>query len=352
MAAQEGKTIGFGIAGCGLIAPFHAQAILRIPGCRLVALYSRRLSSAASLADKLGLNVALYDDLDRFVHTPGLDVVCVCTPSGLHLEVAEKAAAAGKHLAVEKPLEITLERCDRLIEACRRAGVMLTTIFPSRFIDANLAAKQAIAAGRLGRLTLAETTCKWWRSQQYYDDGGWKGTKALDGGGAVMNQAIHNVDLLLWLMGRVHSVAAFTDCLAHERLEVEDTAVACLRFENGALGVIEAATSVFPGLPKTVAVHGSRGSIVIEQEDILTWQFAETVPEDAHRVRPPIQASGGASHPAAINSEFHFRQLSQFVQALRGNMPNPIDGAEGRRAVELVLAIYQSAASGQVVHLL
>src|SRR4029077_7119946 len=169
---------------------------------------------------------------------------------------------------------------DQIIAACDAYGVKLCTIFPSRFGDANRTLKAAVEAGRFGRLTLGETTCKWWRSQQYYDEGGWKGTKALDGGGALMNQAIHNVDLLLWLMGPATHVSGFTAMLAHERIEVEDTAVACLRFASGALGVIQATTSVHPGLPKTIAVHGDRGTAVVEQEDVLRWDFTPETAED------------------------------------------------------------------------
>src|SRR5207249_156719 len=201
-------------------------------------------------------------------------------PSGAHMESAVAAAEAGKHVVVEKPLEITVERCDRIIGACQKNGTQLCTIFPSRFADANRTLKAAVDAGQFGRLTLGETTCKWWRSQEYYDRGGWRGTWALDGGGALMNQAIHNVDLLLWIMGPATHVTAFTGLLAHERIEVEDTAVACVRFASGALGVIEATTSVFPGLPKTIALHGDRGTAVVEQEDILRWEFHPEVPED------------------------------------------------------------------------
>src|SRR5205085_253635 len=173
---------------------------------------------------------------------------------------AVQAARAGKHVVVEKPLEITLPRCDAIIAACDEAGVRLCTIFPSRFTPANVALKQAIDAGRFGRLTLGDTSVKWWRTHEYYDSGGWRGTWDLDGGGALMNQAIHNVDLLQWLMGDVAVIQGATATLAHERIEVEDTAVACLRFQTGALGVIQATTSVWPGLPKTIAIHGNKGS--------------------------------------------------------------------------------------------
>src|SRR5919204_1138302 len=264
---------GIAIIGCGMIARFHARALADLPGARIVALADSDLPRARKLADELGLGDNIYPDTAPLVARRDVDVVIVATPSGAHLEPAVAAAEAGKHVVVEKPLEVTLERCDRIIEACDRNRVQLCTIFPSRFADANRTLKAAVDAGRFGRLTLGETTCKWWRPQAYYDEGGWKGTRALDGGGALMNQAIHNVDLLQWLMGDATHVCGFTATLAHERIEVEDTAVACLRFAGGALGVIQATTSVYPGLPKTIAVHGDRGTVVIEQEDVLRWDF-------------------------------------------------------------------------------
>ncbi len=347
------NSLGFGIIGCGLIAQFHARAIAELPNAKLVACQSRKPESAAKLAAAFP-GCTPYADLNEMLRRPDLDVVCICTPSGAHLEPALLAAAAKKHVVVEKPLEITLDRCDRLIDACDTNGVRLNAIFPSRYADANLELKMAATAGRFGRLTLAETACKWWRSQAYYDDGGWKGTQALDGGGALMNQAIHNVDLLLWLAGPVSRVAAFTATLAHERIEVEDTAVAALTFKNGALGVIQAATSAFPGLPKTIALHGDRGSAVVEQEDILKWEFDPPLPEDAaikERFTQRAGVSGGASNPAAISHEYHRRQLADFVQAIETGKAPVLDGREGRKAVELILAIYESARTGRVIEL-
>jgi UDP-N-acetyl-2-amino-2-deoxyglucuronate dehydrogenase len=270
------------------------------------------------------------------------------------MEPALTAANAGKHVVVEKPLEITLERCDRIIDACGKCGVQLCTIFPSRFGDANRELKNAVDAGRFGRLTLGETTCKWWRSQAYYDDGGWKGTQALDGGGALMNQAIHNVDLLLWMMGPVTHISGMTTMLAHERIEVEDTAVACLRFKNGALGVIQATTSVWPGLPKTIGIHGDRGTVVIEQDDLLRWEFDPAAPADpAVRARfaQKSGASGGSSNPAAISHVGHIRQLADFVHAIQSGRAPLVDGREGRRAVEVILGIYESNATGRMVRI-
>ncbi len=346
--------LGCAIVGCGMIARFHARALKEVPGAELRALVSRNPANAQKLAEAEQLSVNIHTDLFDILQQPDIDIVIVTTPSGAHLEPAVSAALAGKHVVVEKPLEITPERCDRIIDTCDRNGVKLCTIFPSRFHDANIELKKAVEAGRFGRLTLGETTCKWWRSQQYYDDGGWKGTQALDGGGALMNQAIHNVDLLLWMMGPATHVSGFTATLSHARIEVEDTAVACVRFANGALGVIEAATSVHPGLPKTIAVHGDRGTAVIEQEDILRWDMTPETPEDValkQRFAKKVSASGGASDPAAISHQGHARQLADFVQAIAEDRPPLVDGREGRRAVELICAVYRSMREGRTIAL-
>jgi predicted dehydrogenase len=281
-----------------------------------------------------------------------VDAVIITTPSGVHLEPALIAASARKHVVVEKPLEITGARCQRIIDACDRAGVQLCTIFPSRFGDANVALKAAVEAGKFGRLTLGETTCKWWRTQQYYDEGGWKGTKALDGGGAMMNQAIHNVDLLLWMMGAAAMVSGFTATLAHERIEVEDTAVALIRFKSGALGVIQATTSVHPGYPKTIAIHGDKGSAAIEQDDVLRWDFTPETDADRvvkERFARRVGASGGSADPKAISHEGHRRQLADFVEAVRSKHLPKVDGREGKKAVDLICAIYESNRTGKAV---
>jgi UDP-N-acetyl-2-amino-2-deoxyglucuronate dehydrogenase len=346
--------LGFAIVGCGMIARFHARALAEVAGARLRALVSRHPANAQAVADAGQTRCDIYSELGPVLVRGDVDVVIVTTPSGAHLEAAVAAAEAGKHVVVEKPLEITLERCDRIIDACERRRVQLCTIFPSRFAEANQALKSAVDGGRLGRLTLAETACKWWRPQSYYDEGGWKGTRALDGGGALMNQAIHNVDLLSWVMGPVTHISGFTATLAHERMEVEDTAVGCLRFTNGALGVIQAATSVHPGLPKTIAVHGDRGSIVIEQEDVLRWELTpETVDDRSIKERFALKvgASGGASNPAAISHVGHAKQLADFVRAMEAGTKPAVDGREGRKAVEIVLGIYESAATGRIVEL-
>lgn len=347
------KTYGFGLIGCGMIAEYHARAIAEIPGASVVAAFSRLFHNGEKIAPLIPGSV-IYDDLDRMLDHPGLDVVCVCTPSGAHLDPAVKAAAAGKHVVVEKPLEITLERCDAIIAACDKANVRLCTIFPSRFSTANLALKAAIDSGRFGRLTLGDTYVKWWRTQEYYDSGGWRGTWDLDGGGALMNQAIHNVDLLQWFMGDVETVTALTATLAHERIEVEDTAVVALRFKNGALGVIEAATSAFPGLLKRTEIHGSKGSARVEQDDVTLWEFEHPEIADEAILAKMAAAKGdkaGASDPRGINHAGHRNQLADFLRAIIENRPAAVDGREGRKSVEIIRAIYESAKQERAIRL-
>ncbi len=350
------KPHGIGVVGCGMIAEYHTKAINEIEGARVVAAFSRNPANGAKIAGIAATkgDCRIYDDIDAMLAHPGLDVVCICTPSGAHLDPAVKAAKAGKHVVVEKPLEITLSRCDAIIKACDDSGVRLCTIFPSRFTPANQQLKHAIDSGRFGRLTLGDTHVKWWRTQAYYDSGGWRGTWDLDGGGALMNQAIHNVDLLAWLMGEVASVQAITATLVHERIEVEDTAVAAIRFRNGALGVIEAATSAFPGLLKRTEIHGEHGSARVEQDDLTLWTFATPATEDAAiqaRLAVATGFNAGSSDPRGITHAGHRDQLADFLHAIDTGTAPLVDGREGRRSVEIIRAIYRSAQTGRAVEL-
>jgi len=343
---------GFAVVGCGMIANFHAKAIAEIGDARLVGCFSRRPEATAEFAASVGCKA--YHRLEEMLADPDVHVVNVCTPSGAHMDPAVAAAKAGKHVVVEKPLEITLERCDAIIDACDAAGVKLATIMPSRFSGANVALKNAIDGGRFGKLTLGDTYVKWWRTQQYYDSGGWRGTWALDGGGAYMNQAIHNVDLLYWLMGDVTEVAAITDTLAHERIEVEDTGVAVVRFTNGAIGTIAAATSAYPGLLKRTEIHGDHGSAIVEQDSIKLWQFAEPQASDDELLAMLGDASatqGGAGDPKAISHLGHRLQLEDLIASIVSGTAPLVDGRQGRKSVEIILAIYESNWTGRRVSL-
>jgi predicted dehydrogenase len=343
---------GFGVVGLGLIADFHARAIQAIPKAKLAACFSRDARKAQAFAGKYGCRG--YSDMREFLADPDLEIVTICTPSGAHLEPAVAAAEAGRHVICEKPLEITLERCDRIIEACARRRVMLSGIFQSRFQEVSGVIKQAIDAGRFGRLVLGDAYAKWYRSQEYYDKGGWHGTLELDGGGALMNQSIHAIDQLQWFMGPVESVSAYAGTLGHERIEVEDVAVAAVHFKNGAFGVIEGTTAVHPGFLKRIDVNGTRGSAVLEETSLKAWTFAEERAEDEQirrRFAPREGVQGGAADPAAISFVGHQRQFEQFLDALEAGKSPLTDGPEARKAVEIILAIYRSAREGKPVAL-
>ena len=270
------------------------------------------------------------------------------------MEPAVTAAKSGKHVVVEKPLEITLNRCDAITRACKENNVRLCAIFNSRFSEASQVLKQTVESGRLGRLILGDAYVKWWRTQDYYDSGGWRGTWDLDGGGALMNQSIHAIDFLQYLMGPVKSLQAFTDTLAHERIEVEDVAVAVLRFESGALGVIEGTTAAYPGWLRKIEISGTKGSIVLEDEDIVKWEFEEAQPIDEEiqaQFATRRSGGGGASDPRAISHDNHRRQMENLICSIDRGEPHLVDGSEGRKAVEIILAIYQSNQEEQAVNL-
>ncbi|MDA7980680.1 MAG: Gfo/Idh/MocA family oxidoreductase [Pirellulales bacterium] len=345
-------TYSFGLIGCGMIARFHAKAINDLENAKLAGCWNRTSEKTHQLANEFGGTA--YESLETMLANPEIQVVCICTASGAHMEPAVAAAEAGKHVLVEKPLEITLDRCDRIIAACEANNVGLATIFPSRFHDSSQAFKTAIDGGRFGRLTLGDAYVKWHRTQEYYDSGEWRGTWELDGGGALMNQAIHSVDLLQWMMGPVRRITAVTATLAHERIAVEDTAVATLEFANGALGVIEATTAAYPGYLKRIEIHGSQGSAMMEEEDIVKWDFGEQHSAD-RAIRDQMNArhstAGGASDPAAIGHHGHTRLFADFLASLEQGRASNTDSREGRKSVEIILAIYQAAETGCAVAL-
>jgi UDP-N-acetyl-2-amino-2-deoxyglucuronate dehydrogenase len=342
----------FGIMGLGMIAHFHAKAIQAMRGVRLVAVASRSQAKAQEFAAQYGVEgLGSYRAL---AERDDIDIVTICTPSGAHLEPTILAAEHGKHILCEKPLEVTLPRLDRMIEICRKRRVRLGGIFPSRTSDVYRRIKQAVDAGRLGRITLGSAYVKWWRTQAYYDSAPWRGTQKLDGGGCLMNQGIHTIDLLQWFMGPVAEVRAFAARRAHTRIEVEDVAVAALRFKNGALGVIEGATSAWPGHAKRIELCGDQGGVATREDDLAAWTFARPAKGDAAllgRLGMRDTGKGGAADPKAISFVGHQRQFEDFVAALRTGRAPMVDGPEGRKAVELILAIYRSAKTGRTVRL-
>ena len=347
------KQYGFGIIGCGMISKFHAASIEDLPNARIVAAADFVEKKARTFAEEYACDA--HADYNEMVRRDDVDIVCVCTPSGAHLEPSLAAANAACHVICEKPIEVTLERADALIRACDNNHVKLCAIFPNRFNHIMRALKQAVDRGRFGRVTVGDLYSKLWRSQAYYDSGGWRGTWKLDGGGACMNQGIHGIDLLQWLMGPVETVTAHTATLVHERIEVEDTAVAILRYASGALGVIECTTSIHPGLPRKIEIHGDKGTAIVTSEHVITWEFIEPQPgDDEFRARYSTAIAAKSkthSDPGAFSHDTHREQIGDFLNALDTCAEPFVDGREGRKAIEIIAAIYESSQSGKAVKL-
>lgn len=341
--------IGFAIIGTGAIADVHAGAIRGNAGAQLVAAFSRGAEACADFAKRHECRAAA--SLEEIIRDPAIRAVCITTPSGAHADAAVPLLEAGKAVLCEKPLEITIEAVERILAAEKRGGGMLAGVFQMRLGRGAGILKRAIDAGRFGRLTLCSAYVKWWREQSYYTGSAWKGTWRLDGGGALMNQGIHAVDLLQWLAGMPEEVSAFSATLAHPGIEAEDTVAASLRFGNGALGSIEAATSAYPGSDLRIEIIGERGTAVLVNDKLVRWEFAEPLPEDAEVLAsneaPTIK--GGSADPMSMTHEGHHRLVDDLVQALREARPPMIPGAEARNAVALVLAIYEAARSGSRV---
>lgn len=351
---REGVTLplGFAVIGCGAIARMHLESIVSIPEARLIAAVDSRQERAETIAREFGC--IAYTDYRRALDHPEVDVVCILTPSGTRRDIVIEAAKARKHIIVEKPVEITVERIDDMLRACDQAGVTLSGIFQSRFKPTWQFVKNTIDEGRLGKLVLGDAYNKWWRAQAYYDDSGWRGTWALDGGGALMNQGIHAVDLLQWLMGDVAEVHAYTGILAHERIEVEDTAVAVVRFSSGALGVIEGTTSVYPGYPMRLELHGTLGSAIITGDYISSWSIRDSAQSDLDEVRlfqAPTAAQSASSDPTQTDSTWHRIQIHDTVRAILDGREPPVSGLDGRKSVEVINAIYRSAQTAMPVSL-
>ena len=343
--------IGFGIVGLGAISQTHAAALCGQEDCYLVGGFNRSPEKADAWA--AAHNCKAYYTLESMLADPEIRAVSITTPSGYHLEPALAAIRAGKHVLIEKPIEITEDRIAQLIREAKEHQVLLCGIFQSRFQDAPRIIRQAIDEGRFGTITLADAQFKWYRTQEYYDSGAWRGTWAVDGGGVLMNQGIHTIDLLLYFLGDPVEVTGFTTTLAHERIEVEDTAVAALRFPNGALGIIEGTTGSYPGSLKRIEICGSKGQVVLEEDSITKWEFAEERPEDA-RIRARFANAtsfGGANDPKNISQIGHTREYADFARAIKTGTNPYIPGEEALRSVHVIRSIYESARSGAPVKL-
>jgi UDP-N-acetyl-2-amino-2-deoxyglucuronate dehydrogenase len=342
MRCNHVKTLGFGIVGCGVAAKWHQAALARIAEAQLIAVCDQQRDRAESMGR--AADVAWTVDLEEFLNHPGLDVVCICTPSGTHYSVGLLALESGAHVVVEKPLALTVQDADHLIAVAEKQGRIISTISQLRFSDAAQAAKKILGEGSLGRILMADLYMKFYRSPEYYRTGGWRGTWQFDGGGALMNQGIHGVDLLLWLVGSVAQVVGKTYTLYHE-IEVEDVAYGLLEYTNGAVGILQASTCCNPGVPRTIEIHGEGGTLVLRDDRLELIDPKGTVSV----VADTDKASGVASDPTALKADGHLLQLTDVVSAIQRGTQPLIDGRQGRNAVELVTAVYRSAQEGKPV---
>ena len=338
--------IHIGIVGGGNISETHARAAREIEGVEIAAIHGRNQDKSARLGQLYG--GAVYEDFERFLEHRPMSMVAIGSPSGLHAEQGIAAARHGLNVLVEKPIEITTARADRLIDECERAGVKLGVFFQDRVAPDLIRLKELIDAGRLGKPILVSARVKWYRPPDYYSESRWRGTRALDGSGALINQGVHTVDLLLWLMGDVTRVQSKAITALH-KIEMEDTLVATLEFSNGAIGTLEATTSVYPGYPRRLELTGSEGTIIVEHDRIISADLRD--PLDDFTRKEAGNSNPAATSPIVSDVRGHRRILEDFIRAIETNGRPLCDGREGRRSVELVQAIYESSRTGQGVTL-
>jgi UDP-N-acetyl-2-amino-2-deoxyglucuronate dehydrogenase len=350
---------GFGIVGAGVIGATHAQAIKLVPGASLVAVADVVPGRAKALAAEHGC--AAEEDIDALLARHDIDVVAVCVPTGLHAEVGVRAAAAGKHLVIEKPIDVTLAAADRLIGGTRRAGVAMTVISQHRFDAGLIELRRLLDDGALGALVLGEASTKWYRTQGYYDSAAWRGTWDLDGG-SLMNQGVHYVDLLLWAMGPVIEVTAAGATLAH-RMEAEDVTVAVVRFASGAIGSIVSSTAAFPGSAQRLEVYGTDGTVVIEDGQLIRRSLKDErspAPDGTSRAAgagPPPEtipapapaAPAAAANAAGIDPAPHAAQIGDLLAAIDEGRQPSVTADSARATLEVVCAVDESARDGRTV---
>lgn len=334
---MDRKKLGFGIIGTGAIASHHAKSIQELEDCKLLAVCSSTPERAKKASEKFG--VPGYSDMEEFMHREDLDIVAVCTESGRHMEPILAAAMAGKHVIVEKPLEISVERANRIISVCREQNVKLGVIFQNRFNPAYIQLKEAVNQGALGKLLLGNAYIKWYRDVAYYNTSDWKGTLKGDGGAALINQGIHTIDLLLDIMGEVETVFGKVKTMVHD-IEGEDIGIALLDFKNGAMGTIEGGTSLYPGYKDRLEIFGENGSIIYEGGKIVSWNLKNGAKpiNKAHQI-----SSSGGSDPMAVDYRLHLAQFKDMVQAVRKDREPEVNGESALKSLELISAIYRSS---------
>jgi len=336
--------INVGIIGGGGISNTHARAASEVEGVQVTAFYGANRQKVEQLRVTFGGKA--YGDFELFLDHKPMDAVIIGSPSGLHAQEGIESAKRGLHVLVEKPLDVTTEKSDAMIKECDLHNVKLAVCFQDRFSADGVRLKNLIDDGGLGKLILVSGRVKWYRPPEYYSGSRWRGKLSLDGGGALMNQGIHTVDLLLWLLGDVKRVYASSSTALHD-IESEDTLVSTLEFANGAIGTLEAATSVYPGYDRRVEITGSEGTIVFEHDRIIRADLKTALPTAIQA--SPKAMNQSASSPIVSDVSGHKRIIEDFVHAIKTNGTPRCDGHEGKRSVKLVEAIYASARTGKAV---
>ncbi len=338
-------TLGVGIIGTGSIVNTYVKCIEELEDAKLVGIYTES-DSRVKEAEQL-FNVPVFADLQKFLSHPEIDLICICNKSGLHGALAVKAAQAIKHVLCEKPLEVTTDKIDEIITACKTNNVILGCVLQNRCTSDYKAVENAVKKGQLGTLLLGNAHINWYRSKEYYSNNPWRGTKALDGGAAFMNQGIHTIDLLLNLMGEVKSVFGNMKTLVHD-IECEDLGTGILNFENGATGTITASTALFPGYPERLEIYGDKGSVLMEGGKIMKWNVPGVpIPENLSRK----DNSGGAADPTNIGHLNHKIVLEDMIGAIKENHSPMVNGLEARKAVEAITALYKSSEEERLIFL-
>lgn len=346
MSLKHSTSLGVGIVGSGMIAQFHATALSAIEAVHLVGIYSTTPSKRECFAGNWSCRG--YTSLQELLSDDAISMILIATPSGSHMDITLEAAKHGVHVLCEKPLEITTDRIDQMIQAAAKFKIILGGIFNRRFNTAVTQLKEAVETGRFGQLTICDAQIKWYRNQEYYDSGGWRGTWGLDGGGALMNQSIHTIDLLIHIAGPIKRLSAMTKTLTHERIEVEDNAVVMVEYASGAIGTIQASTSCWSqdGHAAEVNISGTTGSAFMHDDRFAKWEFQTPLPID-EQIRKEFMTIGaiaeGANDPNAIQVDGHIRNIQNFVSAVSGTTTLDIDGHEARKAVAVIEAIYESS---------
>jgi predicted dehydrogenase/sugar phosphate isomerase/epimerase len=341
------RQVRVGVVGMGFIGMFHCDSMQEVEEAHLVAVADNAKSPNLKKA-KDKFNVATYDNPNDLLKRKDIDAITLGTPSGLHADIGVNAAKTKKHVLTEKPVEITLEKADLLIKACKDNGVKLGVISQRRWDTGMKELKEAVEGGELGNLIIGDAYVKWFRTQDYYDSGGWRGTWKIDGGGCLMNQGVHTVDCLQWVMGDVASVTAQAATLAHKNIEVEDVIHVLLKFKNGAVGSINASTAVYPGMDERLEITGIKGTMVMNKSSI---SMREIIGETKTEEDEVIERGSGAADPQAISNEGHVAQIRDFCQAVLSNKEPMITGEDGRKPLEIILAAYESAKTGKTVKL-